>query len=101
MEALTLAATCNDFLREYVESDIPPPTDKSTTDPLELLRRVREDSRFDGICDKPGPQGYKEIFKQKEQVFVEYLDLWDVEKNGEKSPVISALETYTHNYSRA
>lgn len=101
MEALTLAATCNNFLREYVESEIQSPTDKSTPDPLELLRRVQEDSRFDGICDRPGPQGYKEILEQKEQLFVEYFGLLDMEKIGEKRLAISALETPTHNYSRA
>lgn len=101
MEALTMAASCDNFLRKYVESEIPSPTDKSTSDPLELLRRVREDSRFDGIYHGPGPQDYKEIFRQREQLFVEYFDLLDMEKIGEKISEISALETPTHNYSRA
>jgi len=82
MEALTLAATSHDFLHTYVGLDTPPPTDKSTSDPLAILARVREDSRFDGVCDKPGAHNQTALFKTREEAILEYYNQLDLEKTG-------------------
>ncbi|KAF8476867.1 hypothetical protein BDZ91DRAFT_687805 [Kalaharituber pfeilii] len=74
MEALTMAATSYDFLSKYTNSQIHPATDTSSTNPLDILNRVREDIRFDGLCDAPGQHNQSILFKDREDVIVDYCN---------------------------
>lgn len=80
METLTIAAASQDFLHTYVSIEIPPPTDKSTSDSLAILDRIREDPRFDGVCDKPGAHNQTSLFKTREDVILEYYNQLDLTK---------------------
>ena len=82
MEALTLTAASHNFLHTYVSIEIPPPTDKSTSDPLEILARIRGDPRFDGVCDKPGAHNQTALFKTREDVILEYYNQLDLAEKG-------------------
>lgn len=82
MEALTLAATCHDYLHKYVDMEVQLPTTKSTSDPLVILQRVCEDPRFDGICNNPGVHNGPALFQQREDVILEYYNQLDLDKSG-------------------
>ncbi|KAF8418765.1 hypothetical protein BGX38DRAFT_1242570 [Terfezia claveryi] len=93
MEALTLTATSHDFLHTYVSIEIPLPTDKSTSDPLAILDRVREDPKFDGVCDKPGVHNQTVLFKTREEVILEYYNQLDLAEKGLESVLKSLAIT--------
>lgn len=95
MEALTLAATCHNVLHEYVEREIPPHTDKSTSDPMVILARVREDPRFDGVCDKPGVHNQTALFNEHQDAILEYYDQLDFEETGLENILQSFATTAT------
>ncbi|KAF8460417.1 hypothetical protein BDZ91DRAFT_739290 [Kalaharituber pfeilii] len=78
MEALTLAATCYDFLTKYTNSQIYPATETSTKNPMAILNRVREDIRFDGLCEAPGQHNRSILFKDREGLIVEYCNQLDI-----------------------
>lgn len=78
MEALTLAATSRGFLHKYIETDLHSPTPNSTPSPLTILTRVRDDPRFDSVCDKPGPHNQVALFSSWEDAIVEYFHQLDL-----------------------
>ncbi|KAF8426319.1 MGS207 protein [Tirmania nivea] len=94
MEALTLTAASHDFLHTYVSMEIPPPTNNSTSDPLAILARIREDPRFDGVCDKPGAHNQTALFKIRENVILEYYNQLDLVEKGLES-ILQSLATTT------
>lgn len=82
MEALTLAASCYDFLPKFLKTEAPARTEKLSTDIAEILARVRDDSRFTGLFEEPGQQNYGRIFKEYDYLVLEYLNQLDLGEIG-------------------
>ena len=74
MEALGLAATQYNFLHKYL--DDPKHTKQasySTSSPLEILERVRDDQRFD-----EGSDGIEAVLKNHEDAVLEHWNAWQL-----------------------
>lgn len=79
VEALSLAATCYNFLHKYIDdSAYSRPVSKMSKSPLEILERVHNDSRFDNVCDGPGSDKMETLFQQKESLILDYWNSWDI-----------------------
>ena len=107
MEALSLSATCYDFLHKYIdESAYTKASAERTTSPLTILERVSNDTRFDGIFDGPGAGDIEALFKQHEELVLEYWNAWETpepKKQFQDSQfaaacLLSATAGYNHSY---
>lgn len=80
MEALGLAATCYNDWHKYL--DDPSYSKRSapykSSSPLEILNRINQDERFDGLFDNPGGDNLEDIFKDHEDVLLEYWNAWEI-----------------------
>lgn len=83
MEAMAMAATQYNFMHKYLdepEFTRPPPQGGfSSTSPLEILDRVRADSRLDGLLKKEdGFDNVDILFDKHEDLVLEYWNAWRV-----------------------
>ena len=79
MEALGLAATCYNFMHKYIDNPkYSKPTNRKSNSPLEILELVSKDSHFDGIFDGPGSDDMETLFKEREEVVLDYWNSWDI-----------------------
>lgn len=95
--ALTLAATNYNFLHTYIDHDyptigftpskVPSPQQLAltqaarTTSPLEILEKIRADSKFDNLFDTPGTVDIEKLFAEREEAVLGYyykLDMRDL-----------------------
>ena len=101
MEALGLTTTCYSFLHKYLEDPSYSKTQNNRTSALmEILQRVREDERFDGIYDRPGNADLEELYEKHEAAILEHWNAWHISnprKQFEDSQqVAAALLVATH-----
>lgn len=84
MEALGLAATQYNFLHKYLDdpSYATAATSFSSTSPAELLDRLANDNRFDGLFTTPGFANIEPLFQDHEALVLEYWNAWEL-----KNPV--------------
>jgi len=85
MIALAVACIDRDFLYKYVDakqkykaftrSTTPTVASKSL---LEILEMIRQDTRFDGLFESPGYWNIPILFASREEVILEYFNLWTV-----------------------
>lgn len=87
----------NSFLHTYIDNDFPAsgfsvshvPSAQQltltpaarTTSPLEILSKIRADSRFDGLFSTRGADHIEKLFKEREEVMLGYyyrLDMRDI-----------------------
>lgn len=79
MEALGLAATNYNFLHKYLEDPIyKKPSTYSTTSPLEILQRVRNDKRLDGLFEHKGSANIEPLLEHHEAVVLEHFNAWQI-----------------------
>ena len=79
MEAFGLTATCYDFLHKYLdEPHLSKPSGWRTTSPLEILQKVQKDKRFDGMFQHPGPDNLEALFKNHEELVLDYWNSWEL-----------------------
>lgn len=77
IEALGLATTSYGFLHKYMDDPkYSKPSACITSSPLEILQRVREDKRFDGLFDQQGASNIDVLFKDHEAAVLEYWNAW-------------------------
>ncbi|KAK4245302.1 hypothetical protein C7999DRAFT_34364 [Corynascus novoguineensis] len=91
-EALGLAATQYNFLHKYLDDpSYTRPAPFSSASPLDLLNRLASDARFDGLFREPGFANIEPLFRDHEDLVLEYWNAWDLqpsssaEKKGEES----------------
>lgn len=83
LEALAMAATQYNFMHKYLDDPrytrSPPKGGLSSTSPMEILDKIRADSRFDGLFDEHQGTGNIEVlFDEHEDLVLEYWNAWDV-----------------------
>lgn len=78
IEALALSTCFYSFLHKYLDDPkYTKPNTYHTSSPLEILHKVREDKRFDGIADQPSGDIGK-VFEEHEQAVLEYWNAWEL-----------------------
>ena len=79
MEALGMAATEYDFLHKYAdETSYTKPSTYSTTSPLEILNKISDDKRFDGLFKTPGSGNIETLFHDHEALLLEHWNAWSI-----------------------
>ena len=78
MEALGLTTTCHNFLHKYLDDpSYTRASTYSTSSPLDILGRVRDDKRFAGLYDHLG-NDLEPLFDQQEQAVLEHWNAWQI-----------------------
>ncbi|KAK5655436.1 hypothetical protein OQA88_5707 [Cercophora sp. LCS_1] len=79
IEALAMAATSYNFLHKYIDnSSYTRKSTVSSTSPTELLNKLADDTRFDGIFEEPGFANIETLFEKHESLVLEYWNAWDI-----------------------
>lgn len=83
IESLSMAATQYNFMHKYLDDPSytrpPPKGGFSSTSPMEILDKIRGDSRLDGLFDEHKGSGNIEIlFDKHEDLALEYWNAWRV-----------------------
>lgn len=74
MEALGVAATQYNFLHKYLDDPkYTKPSTHSTSSPLDILERVRNDERFN-----EGSNGIEAVFENHEDAILEHWNAWQL-----------------------
>lgn len=79
MEALALAAVQYNFLHKYLDDkSYTRPSPIGSASPSELLNRLADDKRFDGLFGEPGFDNIEPLFEKHEDLVLEYWNAWDL-----------------------
>jgi len=79
MEALSMASCSYDYLHKYLDDPAyTRPSTYSTTSPLEILHKIATDTRFDGIFSDAGAWNLITLFKEHEDLVLEYWNAWTI-----------------------
>jgi hypothetical protein len=80
MEALGLTAVQYNFLHKYSDDkSYTKPSPISSTSPSELLGKLVEDKRFDGLFKEPGFDNIEPLFEKHEDLVMEYWNAWKLD----------------------
>ena len=75
-----MAATQYNFFHKYLdEPAYTKPAPFLSTSTRELLDRLAEDNRFDGLFDSPGYDNVGRLFQEHEHLVLEYWNAWTIE----------------------
>ncbi|KAH6670634.1 hypothetical protein B0J14DRAFT_596663 [Halenospora varia] len=108
MEALAMSCTAYNFLHKYI--DEPTYTRESTyttTSPLEIIHKIHNDKRFDGLFQGHGDKNIQDLFFNHESLVLEHWNAWkisDPKKQFEESQeaavalVVRTVKPGTHAY---
>lgn len=85
MEALALVASSYNFLHKYLDypyggefSVLSGDTPYTTTSPLEILHKISDDKRFDGLFENRGYDNVEILFNEHEELVLEYWNAWTI-----------------------
>lgn len=79
MEALGLATTSYNFLHKYLDDPSYSKTSTySTSSPIEILRKVSEDKRFNDLFDHQGADNIEPLFEDHEAAVLEHWNAWQL-----------------------
>ncbi|EHK99287.1 hypothetical protein GLAREA_08752 [Glarea lozoyensis ATCC 20868] len=79
MEALALSSCSYSSLHKYLDDpSYTRPSTYSTTSPLEILHKIHNDTRFDGLFPSKGFQNFDILFSQHENLILEYWNAWTI-----------------------
>jgi hypothetical protein len=108
MEALAMASADYNFLHKYLDDpSYTKASTYSTTSPLEILHKIADDTRFDGLFDDKGDENITTLFKNHESLVLEHWNAWkmvDPNKQFEDSQeaamtlLIRTVQPGTHAY---
>lgn len=109
MEALTLAATQYNFFHKYIDDQsYTKPSPLRSNSPLELLDKLANDRRFDGIPKEPGFANLEPLFEKHEDLMMEYWNAWTLEdplkqfRDSQEAAVallVASVPPGTHSYN--
>lgn len=79
MEALGLVTTSYSFLHKYLDdSSYTKPSTYHTRSPMEILERIANDQRFDGVVDHEGSTEPEKLFSEQEELLLEHWNAWQI-----------------------
>lgn len=79
MEALGMVTTSYNFLHKYLDNPAySKPSTYSTSSPLDILHRIFEDKRLDGLFEEPGAMNIGPLFEDHEDVVLEHWNAWHI-----------------------
>ncbi|OLN85360.1 Oxidoreductase AflY 2 [Colletotrichum chlorophyti] len=109
IEALAMTATQYNFFHKYLdEKTYTKPSPFSSKSTFELINKLAEDKRFDGISKDPSAENMEDLFKKHERLILEYWNAWtitDPVKQFEESQelavalLVSTIARGTHAYN--
>lgn len=83
MEALAMAASCYDYIHEYIDDSSNQLDQQSSLDNndqtasvLDLIHKIRNDTRLDGLFTSPGFSNVSVLFSDHSALLREYLHAW-------------------------
>ena len=75
-----MAATSYNFLHKYLDdSSYTKTSTYSTTSPLEILHKIAEDKRLDGLFDDKGAANLGPLFENHENLVLEHWNAWRID----------------------
>lgn len=78
IESLAMTACCYNFLHKYFDDpSYTQPSTYSTNSPLEILEKVRQDSRFDGVFQHQAGS-IEELLSSHESAVLEHWNAWNI-----------------------
>ncbi len=83
-ESLSMASTEYDMMHGYIDNYPPDTSTYKTADFEEILRRVKEDKRFDGHFDLPGFMNTFTIHQKAEEALLEHWNALDMTEGIDK-----------------
>lgn len=104
MDALTMAATTHDGLHKYIDNPdylSPGPGNEppySTPSILDILYRIRTDTRFDGLFNAPTIHNLDTILKDRrlEAAALEHVRAWDIGPHSSTADLTAAFHQTQH-----
>jgi hypothetical protein len=79
MEALAMACSSYNYLHKYLDSPSYTYTSTyTTTSPLQILRKVHQDTRFDGLFHSKGADNIETLFQNHESLILEHWNAWTI-----------------------
>ena len=107
-EALGLAATQYNFLHRYTDDAFyTKPSPIPSASPAELLTKLSQDKRFDGLFKNPSFENIQKAFDQHEALVLEYWNAWALDNPVEQfeqsqeaavALLVSTVPPGTHSY---
>ncbi|KAI9746082.1 MAG: hypothetical protein M1818_000763 [Claussenomyces sp. TS43310] len=77
MEALAATASSYNYLHKYLDNkEYTRAGTFSSTSPLEILHKIAQDDRFDGIFKQPAGDNFEILLKDHEDLILEYWNAW-------------------------
>jgi hypothetical protein len=74
-----MASTAYDFLHKYIDDpSYTKPSMYLTTSPLEILHKISEDNRLDGLFDGKGDGTISSLFENHEAIVLEHWNAWKI-----------------------
>lgn len=108
-EALGLASVQYNYLHKYIDDkSYTKPASFSSTSIRELLSKLAEDQRFDGLFKEPGFENVDLLFEKHESLILEYWNAWSINdpvkqfQESQEAAVALLVETVapgTHSYN--
>lgn len=79
IEALAMGSIAYNFLHKYLDdASYTKPSTYSTTSPLEILHKIADDKRFDGLFDSRGSRNIETLFRDHENLVLEHWNAWTI-----------------------
>ncbi|KAI0888628.1 uncharacterized protein GGS22DRAFT_152000 [Annulohypoxylon maeteangense] len=109
MEALGMTATQYNFLHKYIDNpSYSKPSSIKASSPLELLHKLADDNRLNGVFKSSGAENIEPLFNNHEDIVLEYWNAWSLDdpvkdfqlsQEAAVAVVIATVPNGTHSYN--
>ncbi|KAN0110281.1 Protein of unknown function (DUF4243) domain containing protein [Hyaloscypha variabilis] len=80
IEALAMASSSYNYMHKYLDDpSYTKPSTYSTSSPLEILHKIADDTRFDGLFNERGDGNIETLFKSHEDLILEHWNAWKID----------------------
>lgn len=74
-----MASSAYNYMHKYLDNpSYTKPSTYSTSSPLDILHRISDDTRFDGLFDGRGDGNIETLFKNHEDLIMEHWNAWKI-----------------------
>jgi hypothetical protein len=75
-----MASSSYNYMHKYLDDpSYTKPSTYSTSSPLEILHKVADDTRFDGLFNERGDGNIETLFKSHEDLILEHWNAWKID----------------------